>query len=189
MNITRVTHEHHISSPTLFKRLSSDIYGPFDLTRFKSGENSDKGYFITITDTCSRLTHLVFTTQIAAENIIKAFSKCFNSYPAPKTIIMNNDTQYVSKEVEDYLESLKIKHTVTPDYHPQSNGISERINAAISEVLAMFPGENIRTLKHWIEGKINMNYNRCILCSPVQMVYRVNEYDPFKRTLDLPTDL
>jgi transposase InsO family protein len=85
-----------------------------------------------------------------------------NSFGTPKKVICDNGKQYESKIFENWLKQKGIVKTATPIYHPSSNGISERLNQAVAEVLRMYRGKSILEIKKLIEFRLNNNYNRSI---------------------------
>ncbi|KAF9762576.1 hypothetical protein NGRA_1918 [Nosema granulosis] len=142
-NVARADSQYKIRAAAPFEKISSDIYGPFDTTNYRTKQDTEKGYFITITDLYTRFTQISFTTTIKGPDVVKSFEKWLSRFDTPKTIISDNGTQYLSKEVKEYLKGNHINHIVTPIYHPQSNGISERINGTLSEILSMNIGESM----------------------------------------------
>ncbi|WUR03323.1 DNA-damage inducible DDI1 domain-containing protein [Vairimorpha necatrix] len=106
-----------IFSERIFRVLFSNIFGPFNLNKYQHDELDSNGYFLTLT------------------NVYK--------FEAPDTIICDNGKHYTSKEFEKFCNIEEIKITNTPKYHPSSNGISERLNQMIAEVLRIYKGEQI----------------------------------------------
>ncbi|KAF9763219.1 Retrovirus-related Pol polyprotein from transposon 17.6 [Nosema granulosis] len=180
-NIARADSQYKIRAAAPFKKISSDIYGPFDTTNYITKQDVEKGYFITITDLYTRFTQISFTTTIQGADVVKSLEKWLSRFETPKTIISDNGTQYLSKEVKEFLKEKDINHLVTPIYHPQSNGISERINGTLSEILSMNSGESMEEIVKRATERLNYNYKRCIGGSPFQYINQYNRFDPFKR--------
>lgn len=57
----------HIATETPLKSISSDVYGPFDSTRFTSDFEDEKIYCCTITDRTSRICKIKFTEKATSE--------------------------------------------------------------------------------------------------------------------------
>ncbi|KAF9761155.1 hypothetical protein NGRA_2817 [Nosema granulosis] len=65
-------------------------------------------------------------------------------------------------------------------YHPSSNGISERLNQTVAEVLRMYKEENIEKIKELIMRRLNTNYHR-VEEQPLAIVSVFSEFDIVKR--------
>ncbi|KAF9761344.1 hypothetical protein NGRA_2706, partial [Nosema granulosis] len=68
-----------------------------------------------------------------------------------------------------------------PIYHPSSNGISERLNQTIAEVIRMYRYEDIETKTELIMKRLNYNYHRGIKEQPIAVKSGFNPYDYFTR--------
>ena len=60
----------------------------------------------------------------------------------PNHIVTDNGVQFTSHKIKDYFAERGIKHSTTALYHPQGNGLVERINRTIKE------GIQLATLQH-----------------------------------------
>uniref|UniRef100_A0A914Y3N5 Integrase catalytic domain-containing protein n=1 Tax=Panagrolaimus superbus TaxID=310955 RepID=A0A914Y3N5_9BILA len=58
---------------------------------------------------------------------IKALQTIFNNFGYCKTIVSDNGPQLVSNEIKEYYASKQIHLMPSPPYHPQSNGLAERM--------------------------------------------------------------
>ena len=62
------------------------------------------------------------TTKIT----IKVLQELFTRFGLLETIVFDNDTQFSSKEFENFCKLLSINHLKSAPYHPRSNGLVER---------------------------------------------------------------
>ena len=117
------------SPSTPWHTLALDIHGPM----LEAPENSK--YLLVLIDLHSkwpivRPTHYITTTAVT-----NFLSDCFTDLGLPQQIITDNGRQFVSREFEDFLSSLQIKHCRTSLYHPQANGAVERFNRVLVQGL------------------------------------------------------
>lgn len=94
-------------------------------------------------------------------------NKWIKSHGVPKPLISDNGVQFSSKEFKDYLSSKEIKHILIPTYSPQSNGITERLNRTIGEVLRLYKGENFNKVLEVVHRRINFTYNTSLNAIPL----------------------
>ena len=67
--------------------------------------------------------------------IIERLRRVSTRFKLPKILVVDNGTQLHSKQLKDFLASLKIKHRPVPLYAPMQNGLIERFNRIIAEKL------------------------------------------------------
>lgn len=139
-----------------------------------------KGYYITITDVYSRYTEVEFLTSITTEDISKAFEAWIVRHGTPRTFICDNGTQHTSRIFDDYLAERNINKLATPMYHSASNGISERLNQTIAEVLRMNKEEYMKAITEKIMKRLNINYHRGIKRQPIAIALGYSEFEPLK---------
>jgi transposase InsO family protein len=111
----------------------SDIYGPMNPT-----SNSNKMYFITFTDDFSRKTWVYFLAE--KSEAIEAFKR-FKARVEKETekdiqcLRTNRGGEYTSNEFANMCESNGIKRQLTAAYIPHQNGVSERRNRTIMNMV------------------------------------------------------
>jgi hypothetical protein len=128
----------------------SDICGPINPT-----SNGDNRYFITFTDDMSRKTWICFLKEKSgALNIFKNFKimvekesgcmiKCFR---------IDRGGEFVSTAFNQFCSNEGIKRQLTAAYTPQQNGISERKNRTLMNMVrSMLAGRNVPKL-FWPEA-------------------------------------
>ena len=60
------------------------------------------------------------------QRTITVLRDLFSSYGLPEEVVSDNGPQFVSHDFSNCMKMNGIKHTLTPPYHPASNGAAER---------------------------------------------------------------
>ncbi|XP_062523748.1 uncharacterized protein K02A2.6-like [Corticium candelabrum] len=60
------------------------------------------------------------------KQVISSLKHLIASFGIPKQIVTDNGPQFVAKEFKDFCNQQGIFHSLTPRYHPKSNGQAER---------------------------------------------------------------
>ncbi|KAG0438312.1 Transposon Tf2-8 polyprotein [Dictyocoela muelleri] len=145
-----------ISTRKILEDISSDIYGLFDAKDYKHNFNTDKLFLITFTDRCSRFSKCFFTNNITSSELIKSFKKEWLSrFTTPKTFLSDNGNYYTSNKTRTFLNQCNIKQIHSSPFNPTGNSISERINSAISNILRIYKGWDLKIIKVIIENRLN----------------------------------
>ena len=89
-------------------------------------------------------------TSIPAERTINELRLIFAQHGLPEEVVSDNGPQFVSNEFAEFMHKNGIKHTLTPPYHPQSNGAAERAVRVVKEALVkqVLEGNKSRSIKH-----------------------------------------
>ena len=76
-------------------------------------------------------------------------------------LLSDNGPGYLSRQFNDYLNLVDIKHVVASPYHPQTNGKIERYHRSIKGEINLVPYEMPSKLKEAIQGFVEYyNYHR-----------------------------
>ena len=112
------------------ERVAIDLVGPFPVAR------GGFRYLLTYLDMATRWPEAIplrkTTTRIVIEQLTKIFSRC----GFPTTIISDNGPQFVAKSFEKWLREKGIAHVRASPYHPQGNGVVERMHRTLNGVIA-----------------------------------------------------
>ena len=112
-----------------WEKLSIDIIGELH------GCPQSHRFVIVLIDLHSKWPEIKPVTTITSSAVITFLSDMFTRWGLPREIISDNGKQFTSREFEDFLSGLGIKHCKTALYHPQSNGAVERFNRVLKEGL------------------------------------------------------
>ena len=113
-----------------FDRLSVDFIGPKpSVTRNK--------YLLVIVDEYSRFPFAYPCSDMSATTVINCLHKLFSVFGCPASVHSDRGSQFMSREVNQYLLSLGVVLTHSTPYHPQGNGQCERVNGTIWRAVRM----------------------------------------------------
>ena len=108
-----------------------------------------------------------FIRRFIGQEIIKKFG-------TPKRILTDCGREFISQDTQAYLCSKEIEHITTTPYHPQANGLVERLNGVVRTALRKLAQENASSwVKHLPTALLmaRSRVNRDIHFSPFEMVY------------------
>ena len=93
-------------------------------------------HVLTIVDRFTRWPVAIPIKDIAADTVIDAFALNWIAvYGVPETITTDRGSQFTSRVWNQLLHTWGIKHNLTTAYHPQSNGLVERLHRRLKESL------------------------------------------------------
>ena len=58
------------------------------------------------------------------------------AYGKPVSILTDNGEEFLSYQVQNFLQQFGIHHRDTTPYHPQTNGCAEKFNDVLTQMLA-----------------------------------------------------
>ncbi|UYV66648.1 hypothetical protein LAZ67_4002441, partial [Cordylochernes scorpioides] len=113
-----------------FERIGIDFVGPLPSTKNR------KKWIIVLTDYYTRYAE----TRAVSEATVKEVSKflvedIFLRHGAPQYLISDRGSQFTSNLMKEVMKTCKIKHCFTTSYHPQTNGLTERLNRTLINML------------------------------------------------------
>ncbi|KAG0436966.1 Pol polyprotein [Dictyocoela muelleri] len=73
----------------------------------------------------------------------------------PKTFLSDNGKCYTSNKTRTFLNQCNIKQIHSSPFNPTGNSLSERINSAISNILRIYKGWDLKIIKIIIENRLN----------------------------------
>ncbi|KAH9247725.1 hypothetical protein BASA81_014653 [Batrachochytrium salamandrivorans] len=119
-----------------FERWGIDFYGPMAET--KSGNK----YLITCIDYATRWV-LAKPVKEMTESAVAAFLyDLMMTYGAPFEIISNRGKSFLAEGIDLFKRENKIRHLATTPYHPQTNGMVERMHAMLGHGLTTLTNES-----------------------------------------------
>ncbi|VDI42665.1 Hypothetical predicted protein [Mytilus galloprovincialis] len=116
-----------------FERVASDIAGPFP-TSIKKNK-----YILVIGDYFSKLTEIYAMPDMRAETVADIlFGAWVKRYGCPVEIHSDQGRQYESAVFRELCQLLEINKTRTTPLHPRSDGMIERVNRTVNDILSKY---------------------------------------------------
>ena len=112
-----------------FERVCIDLVGP--LPKSKGGYQ----YLLTYIDVATRWPEAVALRSIQARPVVEALLEIFSRNGIPKVIISDQGTQLTGKIMKELTTVYGISKVETSPYHPQSNGLVERLHGTLVPLL------------------------------------------------------
>ncbi|UYV81352.1 hypothetical protein LAZ67_20000902, partial [Cordylochernes scorpioides] len=116
-----------------FQKIGMDLLGRFPL--------SDKGnrWIIVCTDYLTKYAIAkALPSGTAAEIATFILEEVILKHGAPREIITDRGRAFMSQMVKEVTSRCKISHLFTTAYHPQTNGLTERLNKTLGDMLSMY---------------------------------------------------
>lgn len=116
-----------------FFRIGLDLLGPFPLS------HSGNRCIAVATDYATRYAITRPLPTSCATDVADFLLHAVNLHRgAPRHFITDRSQNFLSQVVDDLLRSCRAKHSLTTAYHPQTNGLTERFNKTLTDMLAMY---------------------------------------------------
>merc|ERR1711911_6399 len=138
-------------------------------------ESDGHRYLLTMVDRFSRWPAAFPLKDISTESVINAFSHGWiASFGIPETITTDRGSQFTSAIWTQLLETWGIRHNLTTAYHPEANGLVERLHRGLKESLMAICDDDPNTW-YWKLPmallSIRTTLKPDIGASPVELVY------------------
>ncbi|UYV70787.1 hypothetical protein LAZ67_8000616 [Cordylochernes scorpioides] len=147
--IMKEYHNHmsngHLGVARTMYRIKSKYFWPSMLKDVSEFEK----WIIVLTDYYTRYAE----TRAVSEATVKEVSKflvedIFLRHGAPQYLISDRGSQFTSNLMKEVMKTCKIKHCFTTSYHPQTDGLTERLNRTLINMLSMYVNTD---QKNWDE--------------------------------------
>ena len=116
-----------------FEKAGMDLLGPFPVT--------DKGnkYIIVMVDYLTKWVETKALPNGTAKEVALFFAEnVVLRHGTPKSVITDRGKCFIASMTEHLLTILDIEHLKTTSYHPQMNGLCERFNHTLADMLSMY---------------------------------------------------
>ena len=113
-----------------FSNVSVDVVGPFPTAR------GGFRFMLTCIDSASRWPEAFPVRKVTARTVIGCLTTVFTRWGFPEKLTSDNGSQFTSKVFAKWLREKGIAHARATPYHPQGNGIVERLHRTLNSVIA-----------------------------------------------------
>ena len=121
----------------VWERIAMDIVGPVETSR-----NGNR-YILVLSDYASRFVMTIpMIDQTAKTVAAHLVNEVLTKYGAPEQILTDQGTNFLSELVYQICQLFKIKQLRTTSYHPQTDGLVERFNRTLCDMLACYVNED-----------------------------------------------
>ena len=115
-----------------FQRIAMDMVGP--LPRTKRGNQ----YVLVICDYATKYPEAIPLRSQEAEVVAGAMVEVFSRVSVPKEILSDQGTNFMSSLISELCRLLSIRKLSTTSHLPQANGLVERFNGTLKQMLQIF---------------------------------------------------
>lgn len=98
--------------------------------------------FISVLDKFSKFAKLFHISDRSVLNVREKLVKILHYFTAPKMLVTDNETSFLSPLIRDFLERLGIKIYLTPSQRSEVNGQVERLHSTLIEIYRCLRAEN-----------------------------------------------
>lgn len=133
-------------SRRLFQQVRMDILGPFHTS------TAGNKWIIVATDYLTRYAETCALSRATAGEAAKFFiCQIVLRHGAPDVIITDRGTAFCSELMQVILRYSRTTHRRTTAYHPQTNGLTERLNKTLADMMSMYVNVEHKTWdeKRW----------------------------------------
>lgn len=121
-----------------FSRIGMDLLGPL----LKSAQGHE--HILLILDYASRYPKAMPLRKATTKAIAHELFLLFSRVGIPQEILTDQGTPFMSRLMADLCHLLKVKQLRTSVYHPQTDGLVERFNQTLKQILWRVVAENGR---------------------------------------------
>ncbi|XP_061176104.1 uncharacterized protein LOC133185059 [Saccostrea echinata] len=113
-----------------FRRVAVDLVGPIQPATRKGNR-----YILTVVDFATRYPEAIALKGIDTERVAEALVDVFCRVGVPKEMLTDMGSQFTSELMTEVSRLLSIRQLTTTPYHPMCNGLVERFNGTLKQIL------------------------------------------------------
>ena len=152
-----------------FEVIGIDFLGPL-----KPSSSFGNNHVLVITDYFTKWVEAVPLPDQTALTTCKALmNTIILKHGPPKILISDRGSNFTSGLFKEICKALNIKHKTTTAYHPQSNGLTERFNKTVVEMLRKYISRDFDDWEQML-GPVVFAYNNSVHSSTFETPYFLN---------------
>lgn len=122
-----------------FFRVGVDLLGPFPVS------SSGNKWIAVATDYATRYAITrALPTSCASDVADFLLQDVILHHGAPRQLLTDRGRYFLSRVVADILRASSTQHKIATSYHPQTNGLTERLNRTLTDMLSMYVSDDHR---------------------------------------------
>ena len=152
-----------------FQRIAVDIVGPIQPMTERRNR-----YILTIIDYATRYPEAIPLPSIEAERVAEALVSVFTRVGIPREMLTDQGSQFTSEVMKHVSKLLSIKQVTTSPYHPIANGLVERFNGSLKQMLKRMCAERPSDWDRYVEPllfAIRESPQESLGFSPFELLY------------------
>ena len=174
-------HYPDVTAP--FERLHLDLVGPMGVP------HNGYRYVMTVIDVFTRyLVTVALKSKEAIEVARALYNKVVCVHGVPTTIVTDQGTEFVNNIMRELSKELLMQHAKITAFHPSANGVIERANYTIINILRTLVEGNVSIWDQMLEVATfayNTAYHRTIKETPFYLLFLRDPGHPYT-TLENP---
>ncbi|XP_030839572.1 uncharacterized protein LOC115923285 [Strongylocentrotus purpuratus] len=130
-----------------FHRVAVDIVGPI-------APMTSRGcrYILTLMDYATRYPEAVPLKNIDTVSVAEALFSIFTRVGFPREMLTDRGTQFVSDVMQEVNRLMSVRHLTTTPYHPACNGLVEKFNGTLKQMLKKMAEERPTDWDRYIDA-------------------------------------
>ncbi|XP_021346938.1 uncharacterized protein LOC110446222, partial [Mizuhopecten yessoensis] len=132
---------------TPFKRVAVDLVGPIQPPTDRKNR-----YILTVVDYATRYPEAVPLPGIEAERVAEALVDIFSRVGIPSEMLTDQGAQFTSEVMKEVSRLLSFRRLTTTPYHPMCNGLVEKFNGTLKQMLRRMCAERRRDWDKYINA-------------------------------------
>ncbi|CAB4041645.1 zinc finger [Paramuricea clavata] len=134
---------------TPFKRIAVDLVGSIYPP---SEQGHVHRYILTLVDYTTRYPDAVPLKSISTEAVAESLVDMYSRLGVPEEVLSDLGTQFVSECMQEVSRLLSIKQLSTMPYHPMCNGLIEKFNGSLNNMLKKLCSEQPKQWPRYINA-------------------------------------
>ena len=152
-----------------FEKVAIDLIGPI----FPVSSRGNR-WILTLIDYATRYPEAIALKSTDTETVAEALLDIFSRVGVPNSIVSDNGPQFVSNIMKEVSRLLSIETIHSSPYHPQGNGLVERLNGTLKSMLRRMCAEKPKDWDRFLQP-LMFAYREApqhsLLFSPFEMLY------------------